>query len=90
MVEFEWDDDNEEHIAERHNLTPDELEKAFADPRAISGDAYNYKGEKRFGLIGATPSGRLMYIIYTKRRGKIRIMTVKETNKAQKRRYNRR
>jgi uncharacterized protein len=84
-VEFDWDDANIEHIAE-HNLEPQEVEEAFYH-RNIPAPAYNVPSEKRLGLIGATDAGRIHYVVYTKRAGKIRVVTARDAKASEKRRY---
>ncbi len=44
--EFDWDDNNIEHIA-RHGVEPWEAEEALLDPDVIGTDAYNMRGEVR-------------------------------------------
>lgn len=85
--QFEWDDDNEDHILE-HDLDPANVEAAFYnDP--VPTPAYNRLAEKRYGLIGATDDGRIITVIYTHRQGHIRVVTARDASDSEKRRYRR-
>jgi len=69
--EFEWDDNNIEHIA-RHDVFPDEVEDvAFDDGPWIR------KGRKgtRY-MLGYTVAGRYLFIVYVlKGKGVARVIT---------------
>jgi uncharacterized protein len=88
QVEFDWDDANEEHIAE-HGITPEEAEEAMSDRRRQSQPAYSTPTERRRGTLGATEDGRVLVVIYTYRRGAIRVVTARDANAAERRRYRR-
>jgi uncharacterized DUF497 family protein len=72
-VEFEWDDDNVEHLA-RHGITPDEVEELFEGPivrRRGGTDAPD-----RFRALGRTVAGRYLAVVYQeKARGVTRPFT---------------
>lgn len=85
---FDWDEGNEGHVA-RHGVEPYEVEEALLDPWRKPLSAHNRGGEKRRGLIGATEAGRILFVIYALRGGKVRPITANDATKAQKRRYGR-
>ncbi|MFN8634206.1 MAG: BrnT family toxin [Chloroflexota bacterium] len=72
-VDFEWDDDNVEHLA-RHGISPDEVEDLFEGPilrRRGGTDAPD-----RVRVLGRTAAGRYLAIIYQEKgRGLIRPFT---------------
>lgn len=86
---FDWDEQNEEHIAE-HGLSPAEVEEALLDPRRIEAPAYSVALEERRGVIGASDTGRILFVVVTRREGLIRVVTAYDANEQQKRRYRRR
>ncbi len=86
---FDWDEENEEHIA-AHGLAPEDAEDAVLDPRRIGVPAYSVAGEQRRGLIGATGAGRIIFVVVTRRGALIRVVTAYDANEQQKRRYRRR
>jgi uncharacterized DUF497 family protein len=85
--QFDWDDGNLDHIG--HSVTPDEAEEAVLDPHGIGTDAYNTEGERRWSIIGATETGRILYVVLTRRQGRIRIITAWDANPTDRRRYRR-
>jgi uncharacterized DUF497 family protein len=87
-VEFEWDEANEEHIA-RHGVTPEEAEEALTDSRRVGAPAYNTEGEQRRAYLGATDDGRVLFVVYTRRRSKLRVVAARDATSAQRRRYRR-
>lgn len=70
---FDWDDANVEHIA-RHGVSPEEAEEALRDERRQVTRARSGV-ERRWNVIGATSSGRLLSVIYAQRRSAIRVVT---------------
>jgi uncharacterized DUF497 family protein len=84
-MEFDWDAGNREHIA-RHAITPEEAEEA-AVIEPLEAAVQQHEGEERVLCLGRTNAGRLLTILYTERRGKIRVITAYEMTKEQQRLY---
>lgn len=85
---FDWDDGNVGHIA-RRRLAPDEVEEALLDPRRVGAPARNAAGERRWAALGATISGRVLLVVFTRRAGLVRVITARDADAAQRRRYRR-
>ncbi|HEV2688421.1 MAG TPA: BrnT family toxin [Bryobacteraceae bacterium] len=84
-MEFDWDASNLAHIA-RHGITAHEAQEAvLIEP--LETDVQVHKSEERVLCFGRTKSGRLLTILYTERRGKIRVVTAYEMTKEQQRMY---
>lgn len=86
--DFDWDDDNVEHIA-RHQVLLEEVEEALADPERITRPAHR-SSEPRFGFLGATEAGRLLFVVVTPRRGLIRVVMARDADRTEKALYRRR
>ncbi len=85
IVEFDWDAENRKHIA-RHGVTPAETEEAvLIDP--LEAGIESREGEERVLCFEHTLAGRLLTVLYTERRGKIRVVTAYEMTKEQQRLY---
>lgn len=83
-MEFDWNAANVEHIA-RHG-TPQEAEEAIRiEP--LDADVQQHDGEARVLCFGRTKSGRLLTVLYTERRGKIRVVTAYEMTKREQKSY---
>ena len=71
-------------------MEPEEAEEALLDPQRISRDVYNIAGERRRGAVGTSEAGRILFVVFTIRRGRVRIITVRDATLVEKRRYRRR
>jgi hypothetical protein len=81
-MEFDWDAANLQHIA-KHGIV---LEEAILiEP--LETDLQELGGEHRVLCFGRTRSGRLLTVLYTQRRGKIRVVTAYAMTKRQQRMY---
>lgn len=85
---FDWDVNNEDHVL-AHGVLPAEVEEALLDPKGLRADARSAPGERRFAFLGATEEGRVLFIVYAGRDGKLRPITARDANVVQKRRYRR-
>jgi len=83
---FDWDDGNERHVRE-HGVDPDECEEALLDPRRLALAARRPSAEQRGVVLGATESGRILFVVFTKRGSAVRVVTARNANARQKRRY---
>lgn len=70
-------------------MEPGEVEEAVLDPEGFGVDAYNVPGERREALVGATEEGRVLFVVYAMRGEKVRPITARDADDAQKRRYRR-
>lgn len=87
---YDWDEGNLEHILERHGLEPGDVLDALHDPDRTPAQAYNTPTEKRRAVIAMTERGRLLFIVYTERGGRIRPFSVREATDRERRMYQRR
>lgn len=79
--QFQWDKGN---IGKnlKHNVEDKEAEEVFLDEnRFIFKDKVHLDGEERFRILGKTQKGRLLFIAFTMRRKKIRIISVRDINR---------
>jgi len=81
LEEFEWDKGN---IGKnkKHSVEDKEAEEVFLDGhRFIFKDRVHSKNEERFRIIGKTKKRRLLFIAFTIRGNKIRIISGRNINK---------
>lgn len=70
---FDWDEGNRKHIA-KHRVTPAEAEQVvLSDPIDLTLQVSD--GEERIVQIGATDKGRILLVVTTWRKEKIRVIT---------------
>ncbi len=70
---FDWDEGNLKHLA-LHGITPEEAEQVIRT-RPITLGVSTRDGELRRQELGQTIAGRILLIVTTIRRGKIRVVT---------------
>jgi len=82
---FEWDRWNADKVRHKHNVEPLECEEAFFDEsKGILKDVLHSNKKERYILLGKTTKKRLLFIVFTVRRGKIRIISARDINKRER------
>lgn len=72
-VEFDWDEVNVGHVG-RHSVLPDEAEQVILnDPVDLGIEIV--EGEDRYLDLGATVKGRILLVVTTSRKDRIRVVT---------------
>lgn len=85
---FEWDKHNSEKIRTKHGVTPAECEQVFFNIPVIAGDDEKHsKNESQFYVLGQTDSGRLLFLVFTIRNDKLRVISARDMNKKERRAY---
>ena len=81
VFEFQWDKGNLGKNV-NHNVTDVEAEQVFFDERKfIFKDKLHSTNELRYRIIGKTKGKRLLFVAFTKRKGKVRIISARDINK---------
>lgn len=82
IFEFQWDKGNIEKN-KKHNVEDKEAEEAFLDDgKVILKDKLHSTGlEERFIILGKTKRNRLLYVVFTQRDDKLRIISARDINK---------
>lgn len=75
IEDFDWDEEKNQTNIEKHGVSFQEAEEAFAQYTDIR--PANRKGETRWALVGATSSGRSVLVVFTMRGKVARIMTAR-------------
>ncbi len=81
VFEFQWDQGN---IGKNkiHNVEDKEAEEVFFDKhRFIFIDRLHSAQEERFRIIGKTKKARLLFVVFTKRGSKLRLISARDINK---------
>lgn len=86
LEDYEFDAVNTRHIA-RHNISPEAVAEALADPLGIEQDAYHEGGEWRSARLGMTSGGRTLVVICTERGGRIRPISARRATPREERIY---
>lgn len=81
--EFESDDWNVKKNQQKHRVSVIECEQIFSDPkkRIFYDRSHSSIGERRFILIGSTVTGRALYVAFTIRSNRIRVISARDLNR---------
>jgi len=81
-IEFEWDKGNIDKNFSAHGVENGECEEVFFDTgKRILRDPLHSDREKRHILIGKTKKQRVLFIVFTIRKKKIRVISARDLNK---------
>jgi uncharacterized DUF497 family protein len=85
---FEWDAGNKIKNLTKHQVSQDECEEAFFDSnREVQEDLLHSVNEERYILLGYTKYKRLLYIVFTVRKEKVRVISARDINKKELKLY---
>ena len=84
-IEFLWDKGNFDKNLSKHNVTNEEIEQVFWDYNKKIYVDHKHSGiEIRHILLGKTFAGRILFIVFTIRKYKIRVISARDLNKKEK------
>lgn len=87
VFEFEWDRGNIDKN-KKHDVEDKETEEVFFDEKkTIYKDKLHSKYEGRFIVLGKTKEDRFLYVVFTKRGKKVRIISARDINKREVKLY---
>lgn len=82
---FDWDSWNINKNKEKHNVNFAECEEAFFNsPIVVGEDKKHSDSEERHYMLGKTDSGRLLFIVFTIRKNKIRVISARDMSKKER------
>ena len=89
VYEFEWDKGNIDKNLIKHKVRDNEAEEAFLDNKKVTfKDKLHSGSEHRLRILGKTKKGRLLFIVFTTRKRKIRIISARDINRKEVSLYN--
>ena len=91
IKKFEWDKGNIDKSYQKHGLTPNEAEEIFLDEDlGVVKDIKHSEVEERYIAIGKTSGNKILFVIFTIRKSKIRIISARKANKKERSHYEKR
>ncbi len=85
---FAWDAGNADKSKEKHNVSPIECEELFFNAPLIVGDDEKHSiPEKRFYALGRTNLDRRLFIVFTVREKKLRVISARDMNRKERKIY---
>ncbi|CAN5835698.1 BrnT family toxin [soil metagenome] len=88
MPVFEWDETKEKSNFRKHKVTFAEGESVFYDPYSMTiPDPDHSVEENRFIDIGTSNKNRVLVVVYTERKNRTRIISVRKANQTERKMY---
>ncbi len=88
VIEFEWDKANLDKSYQKHGITPKEAEEVFLDEESfVIPDVKHSQKESRYIILGKTFEEKRLFIVFTIREKKIRIISSRQMHKKEAEKY---
>lgn len=85
---FDWDEANREKNWLKHKVDYKESEEIFFNkPLLIDENVKHSSKEKRFEALGQTNKGRGLFVVFTIRGNKIRIISARDQDSKERKKY---
>ncbi len=85
---FDWDENNEWKSWEKHKVFAGECEQLFFNqPLVVEEDIKHSARETRFYALGRTDVDRLLFIVFTVREDKIRVISARDMSRKERQVY---
>lgn len=86
-IAFNWDEGNKDKNFLKHGIADELSEQVFKNVGFLSEDPKHSVREPRLNLIGMTNEGLVLFIVFTIRHNKIRVISSRSANKKERREY---
>jgi len=90
QLAFDWDEGNSRKSLEKHDVSQQEAEQVFVDPRVLVLVDDKHSGEEpRFHAYGRTTAGRRLQVSFTLRQNEtlIRVISARNMSRKERARY---
>jgi uncharacterized DUF497 family protein len=85
---FDWDEGNNDKNWIKHQVSNSECEEVFFNlPLLLADDTKHSQDEKRYYVLGQTNAKRLLFIAFTVRENRIRVISARNMNSKEERAY---
>ena len=87
-VGFQWDSGNSDKNWIKHRVSNFECEQAFFNqPLVVSADVGHSQREQRFYALGQTDGRRYLFIVFTIRNQRVRVISARDMNRQERKVY---
>jgi uncharacterized protein len=85
IVGFDWDEGNKQKNWEKHQVDFRESEEVFFNqPLLIHEDTKHLSQEKRFYVLGRSDTDRTLFLVFTIRNNKIRVISARDQSQKER------
>jgi uncharacterized protein len=82
---FDWDENNREKNWKKHQVLASECEEVFFNlPLLLESDPAHSQKELRYYVLGHTIAGRRLFMVFTIREDKIRVVSARDMSKKER------
>jgi uncharacterized DUF497 family protein len=82
---FAWDAANSRKSRDKHRVDQSECEEAFFNHPVVAGDDIRHSVvEARFFLLGVADSGRRLFVVFTVRQRRIRVISARDMSRKER------
>ena len=87
-LEFEWDEGNNDKNRQKHQVTNKEIEGVFVNkPLMVYEDLIHSQLEKRYYGLGKTDNDKKLFVSFTIRVNKIRVISARPMSRRERKIY---
>ncbi len=88
-IGFEWDDGNREKNWTSHQVTAIESEEIFFNqPLLVTHSSQQHESENRYYALGQTKMERTLFVVFTIREKRIRVISARDMSRKERKVYN--
>ena len=87
ILGFEWDDGNRDKNEVKHGVTSIECEEVFSNRPLILSPPRHVGSELRYSAHGRTNDRRVLCVVFTVRRKRIRVISARSMSRKERRHY---
>ena len=85
VIGFDWDEGNRQKNWEKHKVDFRECEEVFFNqPLLISEDVKHSIQEERYYALGRSDTNRMLFLVFTVRNNKIRVISARDQSKKER------
>ena len=84
---FEWDAANWRKSEIKHGIAASEAEEALLGDPLCRVDALHSEGEQRYVALGSTGEGRRLFVAFTIRRNRVRVISARPMSRKERQIY---
>jgi uncharacterized protein len=85
-LQFEWDEGNRDKNWVKHQVKQSEAEEVFfdADKKLAHDVLHSTANESRYLPLGCTKAGRLLFVVFTIREKRVRVISARDAHKKER------
>ena len=85
IIGFDWDEGNRQKNWEKHHVDFRECEEVFFNqPLLVSEDIKHSFQEKQYYVLGRSDTNRMLFLVFTLRNNKIRVISARDQSKKER------